>query len=279
MEATTSAVQASASALQAFATASSQMFSEGKLRAAALPANTVQVWPGGATFTTIQAAINSITNASPQVQYQVAVGPGTYKENVVMKDYIYIIGVDQGDTFITAPPQQSFAAGVVNSSSNSGISELTINATGGGWGSCPIGIKLCGAGPFHISGVTINTTDGGNGGNNIRGLTNNTGSYAGNVIIGQSIINATGAAQSTGVGIELFGMDGFTMLINLTGIAVTGSTSNFGISTAVTATVTIEDSKVSAATWALYNSDGTATITANQCTIDGPVSSGVIVNN
>src|SRR5689334_9126499 len=88
--------------------------------AAALPANTVQVWPGGAKFTTIQAAIDSITNASPQLQYQVAVGPGTYKENVVMKDYIYIIGAEQDVTIITAPPQQQAAAGVVNSASGGG---------------------------------------------------------------------------------------------------------------------------------------------------------------
>lgn len=275
----TSSLQASAAALQAFSSTSSQLFSEGKLRAAALPPNTVQVWPGGATFSSIQAAIDSITNASPQVQYQVAVGAGVYRENVVMKDYVYIIGVDQGDTTITAPGQQQFGAGVVNSASNAGISELTIDATGGAWGACPIGIKIMGNGPFHISGVTINTTDNGVAGNNIRGISNNTGSYAGSIILGQSIIQATGVSESTAVGIELFGMSGITMLANLTAIAVQGASQNFGISTAVNATVTIEDSKVSAATWALYNSDGTATITANQCAINGPVSSGVIVNN
>ena len=269
----------SSSVLQAFTSESDQIFSQAKLRASALPANTVQVWPGGSTFTTIQAAINSVTGASPQVQYQVAVGPGTYNENVVMKDYVWVIGTEQDQTFITAPPQQQFANGVVNSASNCGISDLTINATGGGWGACPIGIKLTGNGPFHAKGITINTTDGGNGGNNIRGLTNNTGSYAGNVILGDCIINATGVADSTGVGIELFGMGGFTMFINVTTISVTGATSNFGVSTAVNATITVDASKIIAGTWALYNSDGSAQITANQCTIEGPVSNGVVVNN
>src|SRR5688572_825375 len=87
--------------VQSFVSQSSAMFSEGKARALALPANTVQVWPGGATFTSIQAAIYSITNASPQLQYQVAVGPGIFSETVTMMDNIYIIGAGQGVTFIT----------------------------------------------------------------------------------------------------------------------------------------------------------------------------------
>ena len=246
--------------------------------AAALPANTVQVWPGGAKFTTIQAAINSITDASPQIQYQVAVGPGTYNENVVMKDYIYVIGADQDVTFITAPPQQNAAAGVVNSASGGGISELTINAPGAGWGNWPIGIKICGSGKFHISGVNINSGAGASG-DNSRGISNNTGSYAGNLIVSQSNIVVTGDSQTTCVGIELFGMSGLTIFINLCAIQCNGGAQNFGVSTAVNATATLDDSKIIANTWALYDSDGTALITANQCTIDGPVSGGVVVNN
>lgn len=272
-------MQLASAELQTFATQSSQIFTEGKARAAALPANTVQVWPGGATFSTIQAAVNSIKDASPQLQYQVAVGPGTYNENVTMIDNIYIIGAEQDLTFITAPPQQQTPTGVVNSSSNAGISELTINAQGGGWGSWPVGIKITGSGNFHISGVTINTTDGGNAGNNVRGISNNTGSYAGSVIFGQSILNATGVAQTTAVGMELFGMDTFKMYVDVSSIQVTGATTTIGVSTAVNATCTLDDSKIIGGSWALYNSDGSALITANQCTIQGPVSSGVVVNN
>lgn len=263
---------------QSFMTASDAIFAQANTRALALPANTVQVWPGGATFTTIQAAINSITGASPQEQYQVAVGSGVYNENVQMKDNVWVVGAGQDVTIITAPPQQSFGAGVVNSASNCGISEVTLKAPGGGWGACPIGVKIVSAGNFHISGVNIDVTDSGNGGNNIRGITNNTGSYSAALILGQSNITCSGVAESTGVGIELFGMSGVNILVNLTTIQVTGSTQNFGVSTAVNATATLEDSKIIAATWALYNSDGSAQITANQCTIDGPVSNGVVVN-
>jgi hypothetical protein len=272
-------MQLSSPALQAFAEQSTTLFASGQKLAAALPANTVQVWPGGATFTTIQAAINSIKDASPQVQYQVAVGPGTYNENVTMIDNIYIIGTGQTTTFITAPPQPSAATGVINSSSNSGISEVTINATGGAWGVWPIGVKICGSGNFHMSGVTINATDGGNGGNNVRGITNNTGSYAASLILGQSILTASGAESTTATGIELFGMSGVKLYVDVSAISVTSASSSFGLSTAVGTTAVLDDSKISAGTWALYNSDGSAPITANQCTISGPVSSGVVVNN
>jgi hypothetical protein len=271
-------MQLSTPELQTFADQSTNLIAEGQKLAAALPANTVQVWPGGTTFSTIQAAVNSIKGASPQLQYQVAVGPGTYNENVTMIDNIYIIGTGQTQTFITAPPQSSAGSGVVNSSSNAGISEVTINATGGGWGAWPIGVKITGSGNFHMSGITINTTDGGTGGNNVRGITNNAGSYGGSLILGQSIIQATGADQTTAVAIELFGMSGLKLYVDVSAISVEANM-GFGVSLAVNASAVIDDSKISAQTWALYNSDGSSPITANQCTINGPVSSGVVVNN
>lgn len=271
---------AAAAALQSFVTSSSAMFTETLARAQALPANTVQVWPGGATFTTIQAAINSITDAGPQLQYQVAVGTGTYNEQVTMKDYIFITGAGQDQTTIVAQngAGQAFN-GVVNSASNAGISEVTLNAQSGGWGTWAVGVKISGSGNFHISGVTINAADSSAYGNNVRCITNNTGSYAGNVIVGQSILNGNGGSSSTVSCVELFGLSGsFSMFINITTIQAQSQGQTFGVTTAVNATVTLDNSKVIAQTMALDNSDGSGLITANQCTISGPVSSGVIVN-
>lgn len=264
-----------------FAQSSSAIQSTAKLTASSLPANKVQVWPGGAMFDTIQAAIDSISNAGPQLQYQLAVGAGTFNENVVMKDYVYITGAGQDITFITAAGQMNFRASVVNSASNCGISELTINATGGGWGCCPIGIKIVGGGKFHISGVNINASDSGTPGNNVRGISNNTGSYTGSVILGQSVIQASGVNDTTVVGIDCFGnqaANGFTIFINLSTVQAQSQSQSFGVSTAVAASATLENSKIIAGTYSLYNSDGGSPIVANQCTIDGPVSGGVVVN-
>lgn len=270
-------------ALSSFIQQSNAFMAEGLKQATALPPQTVQVWPGATTFTTIQAAINSINNASQQLQYQVAVGEGTFNENVAMKDYVYITGAGQGKTFITAPPQTSFANGVVDSASGCGISEVTINAPGGGWGSCPTGIKITGSGKFHISGVTINSGSSSDVGNNTRGITNNTGSYTGNLIIGSSIFNIQGGDNTTAVGVDLFGYYGVpnppVLLIDVSAIVVSSNAQSFGVSTSGGATVTLDQSKVVAATFSLYDSDQSSLITANQCTISGPVSQGVVVND
>lgn len=266
--------------IKAFVEQSTSLMAAAKKIATALAPNTVQVWPGGATFNTIAAAMNSISGASPQEQYQVAVGPGTYKENVVMVDYVYLVGAGQDVTIITAPPQQQFAAGVVNSASGGGISEVTLDAPGGAWGTCPTGIKIVGAGNFHISGVTINSGAGGDG-DNIRGITNNTGSYTGNVIVGSCIFNCTGDSQSAVVGIELFGWQGeapFNMTINLSAIQSTDGSQNIGVAASNGCNVLIEESKAIGNVWSLY-ADTSCTFTANQCTLVGPVSSNIVVNN
>lgn len=266
--------------LTPFIQQSKLLFQEGNEKATALPANTVQVWPGGAQFTTIQAAINSITNASPQVQYQVSIGPGTYNENVTMKDYVFLMGAGETATIITAPGQPNFGAGVVNSASNCGISDLSIVATGGAWGTCPVGIKITGSGKFHVSDVTITSTDSNISGNNVRGISNNTGSYVGYLILGDSTINVSGTDQSVCVGVEGFGTPGnassLTMYIDICTIS---STTGYGVVTAVAASATLDSSAISGPVYALENSDSMSPITANQCKITGPVSSGVIVNN
>jgi hypothetical protein len=266
---------------QHFAGQSKTILSKGQQLTSALAPNTVQVWPGGNTFTSIQAAINSITAAGPQVQYQVVAGPGTYNEYVTMKDYVYIIGSGIGKTIITAAGQQTPFSGVVNSASNCGIGDLSIIATGGGWGVWPIGIKICGSGSFHISGVAITSSDSNIGGDNVRGITNNTGSNTGKVIIGSSTIQTSAVTNSVATGIECFGngsTGGFTLFIELTAIQSQGAES-FGMTLAVGASATLEDSKIAGTVWALDNSDGMSPIMADQCTITGPVSPGVTVNN
>jgi hypothetical protein len=252
------------------------------IMAAALPPQTVQVWPGGATFTSIQAAINSITNASPQVQYQVAVGSGTYNEAVTMKDYVYVMGAEQSLTTVIAPGQQSFATGVFSTCNGGGISDLTIKATPGSWGACPIGVKITSNGQFSIKGVTIVSGDSSAVGNNVRGITTNTGAYSAQVLMSQCMVYATGGDSSTCVGIDWItwpGQPPCSIRIDLSGIAVTSGAQSFGVSTANGATATLNEGKITADTWALYDSDNASLITANQCTIGGPVSSGVVVNN
>ncbi len=60
----------------------------------------VTVAKSGADFTSIQAAIDSITDAGPGNRYLVWVGPGHYNEQVTLKPYVYLQGVEQWGTII-----------------------------------------------------------------------------------------------------------------------------------------------------------------------------------
>jgi len=57
--------------------------------------NVVTVAKKGGDFSTIQAAINSITDASPTNPYVVYIFPGIYEERVTSKNYVSLIGIDR----------------------------------------------------------------------------------------------------------------------------------------------------------------------------------------
>lgn len=63
--------------------------------------NVVLVAKSGGHFTSIQAALDSITDASQANPYLVLVGPGIYTEQVAMKSWVDIQGSGQGVTEIT----------------------------------------------------------------------------------------------------------------------------------------------------------------------------------
>lgn len=253
----------------------SAMFEEAHKKAVNMAPGTVEVWPGGATFTTIQAAVDSITDSGPQKQYQVIIGPGTYNEQVSTKEYLLLTGAGQDATLINQHGKNEYA-GTIQAVTNGGISHVTINTTGGNWGDYCVGILILTPGQYHISAVTVHSASHNNAGINVRGISNNTGANSGYVIIGNSIITALAEnSQSTPVAIEGF-MNGFSYLIEFSQVASVGT--GWGISTAAQATVSINDSTVTGQVYALYNSDGASLITATGCVINGPVSPGVIVN-
>lgn len=73
----------------------------------------VTVAKSGANFTTIQAAINDISDASTSKRYGVLIYPGEYSENIDGKDYVSLIGVGEvkvistSDTAYVAPATYS----------------------------------------------------------------------------------------------------------------------------------------------------------------------------
>lgn len=89
------------------------------------PARIVTVSPAGhgGQYTSIQAAVDSITDAATGNRYVVLVYPGTYSEWVQTGEYIDVIGVDR-DTCIVSYTGDTYPTVVVESHSR--VSNLTI---------------------------------------------------------------------------------------------------------------------------------------------------------
>jgi len=62
-------------------------------------------------------------------------------------------------------------------------------------------------------------------------------------------------------------------------IVATGGSQSFGVITARSRSVTLDDCYIQGSTFALYDSDSISPITANNCQINGEDSNGVTINN
>jgi hypothetical protein len=94
-------------------------------------ANTLVVAKSGGDFTTISAALASITTANASNPYLIQVLPGVYSETVTMKSYVDIEGSGELTTKITAPGSAIFATGTVVGAANAELRHITVENTGG----------------------------------------------------------------------------------------------------------------------------------------------------
>jgi hypothetical protein len=93
--------------------------------------NVVIVAKSGGDFSSIQAALDSIADASASNRYLVWVGPGTYVEAVTMKQYVDIEGAGELATKITTSGSGTAATGTVTGANNAELRFLTVENTGG----------------------------------------------------------------------------------------------------------------------------------------------------
>jgi len=100
------------------------------LYAAQVP-NILLVAPSGGDFTSIQAALDSITQATALNPYLIEVAPGVYSESIVMKPYVDIQGSGEGVTTIAAPGSAVISNSTVAGASHAEIRALTIKNSGG----------------------------------------------------------------------------------------------------------------------------------------------------
>lgn len=96
---------------------------------AAPPGNVIVVAKSNGDFSSIQSAIDSITDASPGNHYLIWVAPGWYNEAVKMKAYIHLQGAGQGVTVIQADVSNG---AVLTLTSNTSVRDLSISNIGNG---------------------------------------------------------------------------------------------------------------------------------------------------
>lgn len=89
-----------------------------------LIAQEVKVAKSGGAYTSIQSAISSITDATSSKPYVVTVQPGVYTEDIIIKDWVFIRGIDTKGCVLNGK-----ITGTINSGQQGGVNTLTINGT------------------------------------------------------------------------------------------------------------------------------------------------------
>lgn len=102
--------------------------------------NTRVVAKSGGDYTSIQAAIDSITDATDTNRYTVVVNPGVYTENVTLKNYVNLIGLPDrrgariystGGTLLTLPDTEAHLSWIDLYMEPTADSDILIDATAG----------------------------------------------------------------------------------------------------------------------------------------------------
>lgn len=121
-------------------------------------AQVVTVAKSGAQYTSIQAALDSIGDASDNKRYLVWIGPGEYAEQVTMKPYVDLQGSGENMTVITSAGFSANNTGTLIGASNAEARFLQVENTGGA--NYALGIYNANAEPrflhvtITVSGVT-----------------------------------------------------------------------------------------------------------------------------
>lgn len=89
------------------------------------PDRVLVVSPSGGHFASVQAALDSITDAGSSKRYLIQVAPGVYSEQVTMKPFVDIAGSGQGLTIL-----QGFGNATVVGASNAELRDLTVENLG-----------------------------------------------------------------------------------------------------------------------------------------------------
>jgi hypothetical protein len=170
------------------------------------PENVVTVAKGGGDYTSVQTAIDSITDATENNPYLVWVASGVYSETVTMKPHVHLQGAGQEVTVITStatsessPPDQA----TLMLARDTSVRDLTVGNSGAGSFNAAL-LATDGATRTLVADVTARAQGGG---------TNN---YAFLLIgsdTGVALQHVTGLAENSGYNFGLYSVQGADVVV------------------------------------------------------------------
>jgi len=177
--------------------------------------NVKTVAKSGGDYTTIQAALDSIIDASASNHYLIYVAPGVYTETVTMKPYVDIEGAGELTTKITHTGSASSNTGTVVGASDAELRFLTVENTGDA--ACAIAIYNSSASP-RLTHVTASAS---------WGMLDNYGVY--NDSSSPTMTNVTASASGGMGGRGVYNASSSPVMTNVTASA-SGGMDNSGVS-------------------------------------------------
>jgi hypothetical protein len=251
--------------------------------------NVLVVSPSGGDDTSIQTALDSITDASDANRYLVWVGPGVYTETVTMKPYVDIEGAGEKATIISQVGNASLSTGTVIGASNAELRSLTVRNTGGNTYATAIyndgvdasmsilHVTVVASGGDHNWGVSnrysssptmSNMTILAHDGPDNRGVSNY---FSSSPTMRNVTITASGNSGNN------YGVYNSSSTATIEGSAITaqGGNSNFGIYNLAAAgnyTVTVNNSQIAASSRTIGNDVEFTTLVASSQLSGGPAS-------
>jgi hypothetical protein len=172
--------------------------------------NVVIVAKSGGDYTTITAALNSITDASDTNRYLIYVAPGVYTDQVYMKEYVDIEGSGELTTTVTANAATLWGA------NNAELRFLTVECTGGDGNS--YAIANSNASP-HLTHVTARASGG----------TDTNYGIANYDYSSPTMMNVTASASGGERNYGVFSLTSSPNMINVTANASGGTGTNYGV--------------------------------------------------
>jgi hypothetical protein len=209
------------------------------------PQNVVTVAQSNGDYASIQAAIDSITDAAEGNGYLVWVAPGVYSETVTMKPHVHLQGAGQEATVITSTASNGSTPTLLLASDSS-VRDLTVGNSGAGTFNAAV---LAGNGTTRTLMIDVTAQAQGNGTNNYAFLLIDSGT-------GVTLQHVTGLAENGGYNFGLHSIQGANVVVRASSFTARGGTIAEGIYSHDSGTVLDAESVTSLGENGSFNNHG-----------------------